>query len=470
MATKLIPLFMLMISMQHTFAQTETMYCDTLRKELNEAIESHDLWDIEYRYYKLLNACGVTEFEMEAVEQCFDMSHWSIAWRPDRSYQVTGMPETSIHWTDYYAVFNISGLMDDHPIKMEHNSFADFLEAVGVKREQLLREPVSIENYKVILIKLHDKQLVLRAADLEQLLVIHSDDEALGYAGAGMFIANYGDNRCEVYRVVNADTHPEMEKLISQPGQAISFPFSDHRNLVYVVDHSRENGRYSLYDHDGQAVFLQHDFIELGPTSRTIIAQKEGRYKLVDYELNTILDDAEYIFEVWKQGTPYYLYDAQDGKRHLYDKAGNIILSGKDYKTISINRTPYAIVRKDKEYGVIDFVTEAVWVPYQKERIHQLCPGFMTSFKDGVWTVFDEKHRQTASIKAHSLSIVADRGKVVLKASNEHGKEGAYDLFGNELLPQIYDAIEFKDLEGKLLVTSGQTQFKTDLNGNKLEN
>lgn len=452
---------------QNTFAQSD--YCTALQTEFKRSVEGHNTSEITFKYNKLVNACGVTEDEKTAVDEVFNESKYEISWRKDNSFEVIEFPDNEIDHSIYWENRNFDGLFDDDLIKQRHPNVYYLLESVGIDVKTLSGEPRFLFHYNAIWVPLQKGGVVLEMENLNPLFEIEADNIEMKYAGGGVFLVRQ-ENNCIAYQLFHDYNRTEIKKVVDKLGFSITtIPVKSDEAYIIVTSSGEDRILTSVYNNQGKPLLENQHNVVFNQLSRTIITSKGFDYQLFDYEMKAILPEAAYIFEVWKDDIPYYIYDDKDDKRHLCDIEGNVVLSGKDYKSITINQTPYAIVRKGKEYGVIDFVSQEILFPFQTERIHHLCPGFMAISKNGEITIFDEKNRITGTVKAQSLSALNTNGKIVLKVFGENGKEGMCDLFGNVLLPTQYDAVEYKELENKILVTQGQIQFYTDMNGKEIK-
>src|SRR5690606_10555092 len=131
--------------------------------------------EITYRYHKLLNTCGVSEDEKEAISEAFNEMKYEISWRADNSFYIISLPDPSIDWAIYEENVSFDHLFQDDPIREKYPTIEALLKEVQIDVAKLSREPRFLKYYNVIWVA-HDRGgVVLDMDSLQTLISIDQD-------------------------------------------------------------------------------------------------------------------------------------------------------------------------------------------------------------------------------------------------------------------------------------------------------
>lgn len=456
-----------MIISSTTHAQ-KSNYCDAVKEQFYQAVKNGYLSEIDYTYYKLLSICDVSLFETNQVAEAFGSKGYQLQMNPDLTYRVVGYTESIVNSNLDPITFD--QLEKNHPIRTKYTTVQDFLKSLQLDLDDLPLEPHFIPGLHAAWIHQYGGDKVVHI-DQNAILISHDGQNLpLEYGGNGLFVSNQ-ENRTWVYKIEPVDqTNVRVRKIIDEIGEATLINFDDKHSYIVVTDLQTEDydRNKTIYDSHGKPLERGLSQVILNPVSETLIIQKESNQKLVDKSLKTLFDNGFYIFEIVKNDVPYFIVEDHDDNRDIIDLKGKVILSSKEYSSININQTPYAIVRKNKLYGVIDYTTGKELIPYQNERIRQLRPGILYWKNENEFIISDENNQTLSRIQATNIAELHDGATLYIKAANDDKKLGIYTVFGEEILPMEYDEIAFKNqLGGRLQVKKGSEEFITDMKGKK---
>lgn len=440
-------------------------HCQRFRTELKTAFQNQDPTLIKLQYHKLLYACGVNSEDQKMVEQFYASKNVELGWKKDKSYQVY----TKQTLRTESGAFTFSELENNHPLRKKYSTEEQFLKASGLDKKQLAVGPFILTDYNAIFVYHDEGDWLLDATDFSVLISFENQQKNLDYVGKGIFLMNHPD-KCSVVALHKQNERPKIKTILSQQEgtvQVFSKSINDPQKYFSIVDDSKEKENVSLYNLEGKKLIDGQDGIELNPTTGMIILRKNWKFTLTDIHQKLIYENAGSITEMGKMEEPYYIINTSDGKRHVVNKAGEMIFSGTDYTSVMISDLPYAVVAKNGQDGVVDVRNGEVIIPFQQYSLQELYPGFFGYDNyQGLWTILDNTNTQIATIQSRRMRVL-NAGRLV--TSNTNRKMGVCDLFGNEILPQIYDDVQLHYMGDALELTTGGRKVLTDFDGKEIK-
>lgn len=442
--------------------------CNTYYERFLTAVKAGSLSEIEFQYGKLTRACGVSPTVMGMLAGSFENKGAVVHWLEDQSFRVEGLLNPEINLVEYDGMVTFERLPVTSPIRQKFSSLAACLRAINVDESNLALEPVFLPKYQVFWIKEYGKDQLIHEKTLKNLVVFKENNGGLNYGGNGLFFMNLQE-KTSVFSVRLQKEKPVVKNLLDVPGNARVFPVSTTKSYIVVENTMSESTSISLYSDEGVLLVKDLDLIVYNPLSTTFIFAKDNLGKLVNRKLETLVENAVYIEELINQDMSYFAYRNQADEIHVIDMHGKNRLAGAGFEIYQAPHPKYVLVEKENRFGAIDFATGNILVPFSSERIYELFPGFLTRMKDGNWEIFDEQATLLGTIPAVAIEPLTRQTNVLIKVLGENEKFGMYDLFGKQVLPAEYGAIEFDHSTQRIVVQSESELFYTDQYGNRIE-
>ena len=197
--------------------------------------------------------------------------------------------------------------------------------------------------------------------------------------------------------------------FIDREGNVVVEPAWDSgSNFINGYAYLRKDGLFTYADTTGR-ILSEPVFEEATPFNRfgTAVVKQDGKYRMVDTELNTVADLSEYNYINWRFDTDFAMWMCYSGKMM-------------------------------EEYGIPDYDNM------------------------GTYDILDAKGSKVASLNAgYNVTIIANQGIIFDRPYNhevygeEAGNTGMIDFEGNTVIPFQYETIEYTGQDDLYLTRSG---------------
>lgn len=443
-------------------------YINSLQNQLFHAIDQQSFSNADYLYHKYNNLTGSDAYTMGRMAGFLESKGFGFQWDKTRSYQLDYLPMDFIDWNQHYWVKTFEQLESSSDIRKKYKDVDDFYRKNDIDKSRLEQEPIFYPNIQMALLHYHDGIILINAIHGNVEIDYTEDFGEIHYAGGNLIHVRL-DEKSIFYNIKHNKGQYKAHKILELEGYAINMPRATNKSFITVSNYINQKTQVSLFDSDGKLIFKDYDQIMISPLSQTILLRKESQDELYDFNLKPIFKSANYIIEVWLKDKPYYIFDDKNFNRYLFDIKGKMLLDAKKYQSIYINQSPYALVQKNYQYGIIDPLTEELSVPFQEEPLEEIIPGFFMYKLGDKYKIIDDRNHSLFIIEAVSIQALNTRGKIYLAIRRANDAVGVYDLLGNEIIPIKYNAVQYLESENNFLIHSGKIQFKMDLNGNVID-
>lgn len=221
---------------------------------------------------------------------------------------------------------------------------------------------------------------------------------------------------------------------------------------TYDVDDTLGTYKTSAIDDNGQMLFTDYEKVEaidnydskqnIWFEKNVLRVSKEGKYGLIDFEGNVLLDcDYDKIESL--KGVEENFVISRNGKVGLVNSKGQIVINT-DYIQILVMKEGYKdeyIVKNESgKYGVVTTSGTAI-LPLEYEAVKYLgTSDIYAAKKDGVWNLVD-KNKQVVLTAANGEKYVYAKGENVIFSKD--GKYGVKSLTGDSIINPTYDYLEY---------------------------
>lgn len=184
-----------------------------------------------------------------------------------------------------------------------------------------------------------------------------------------------------------------------------------------------------------------------------IIAINDEKYGVINIDNEVVLSfEYDEIYNIHEYGE--YLRISKNNKFGLINTATAEIVVPMEYDGIEYSRNETAVAVKEGRFGVIDVTNKNV-VPFIYDSIMNCYDGFIV-YKDEMAGFINEKGSVVLPVEYYNISEVKDGFiTAVIEDKNGEHKYAVYDLNGEEIVPPIYDYIDYYATDKYMLVNKG---------------
>lgn len=176
--------------------------------------------------------------------------------------------------------------------------------------------------------------------------------------------------------------------------------------------------------------------------------------------------EAAYIRVINPHDYPIFIIEDNNAKKTLIDLNGNDVLDAIDYDQFFVNEMPNVLIMKSGLSGVYNILDKKWTIPLSKHILTELYSGFYAYQEDNTFIIIDANNNRLGSIKAQRIRPL-DQGKIWHLQSDN--RIGVMNIFGESIIPAIYDQIDVDYTNQILLLKKGNVNSKADMNGQYIQ-
>ncbi len=227
--------------------------------------------------------------------------------------------------------------------------------------------------------------------------------------------------------------------------------------LNYISDDritACKNDRYGMINIEQEEIIpFEYKYIDYINDNFIIAINDDEKYGVINID-NEVVLSFEYD-EIYNIHEYYgYLRVSKNNKFGLVNSANAEIVVPLEYESIEYTRNETAVAIKEGRFGVID-VRNKIVVPFIYDSIMNHYDGFAV-YKDELAGFINEEGSVILPVEFYNISEVKD-GYItaVINDENDEHKYAVYDLNGEEIVPPIYDYIDYYATDKYMLVNKG---------------
>ncbi|MEL7647354.1 MAG: WG repeat-containing protein [Sedimentibacter sp.] len=227
--------------------------------------------------------------------------------------------------------------------------------------------------------------------------------------------------------------------------------------LNYISDDriiACKNDKYGMMNIEKEEIIpFSYKYIDYINDNFIIAINDDDKYGVINLDNEVVLSfEYDEIYNIHEYGG--YLRISINNKFGLINTATAEIVVPLEYEGIEYSRNETAVAIMEGRYGVID-VTNKIVVPFIYDSIMNCYDGFIV-YKDEMAGFVNEEGNVILPVECYNISEVKDGyvTAVIEDKSGEH-KYAVYDLNGEEIVPPIYDYIDYYATDKYMLVNKG---------------
>jgi hypothetical protein len=227
--------------------------------------------------------------------------------------------------------------------------------------------------------------------------------------------------------------------------------------LNYISDDritACKNNKYGMMNIKQEEIILfRYKYIDYINDNFIIAINDDEKYGVINIDNEVVLSfEYDEIYNISESSR--YLRISKDNKFGLINSTTAEIVVPLEYDGIEYARNETAVAIKEGRYGVID-VTNKTVVPFIYDSIMNCYYGFIV-YKDEMAGFVNEEGNVVLPVECYNISEVKDGFiTAVIKDKNGEHKYAVYDINGEEIVPPIYDYINYYATDKYMLVNKG---------------
>lgn len=271
----------------------------------------------------------------------------------------------------------------------------------------------------------------------------------------------YPTNSEKYWLLINADSNLNYKfGLYDKYNEKEIIPVL-YDNLSYINDETiiarNGEGEGIININQKNIIPFKYNFIQYINDSFMIALNSDGKYGVINISNEEVLPfEYDEIHKVSESND--YCRLAKNNKSGLINTNNGIIVIPVEYESIYYVDKEYienelVVAQKDDKMGIIDVNNKEV-VPFIYERI-DLTGSCFEVYKDGLAGLLDNKGNEILPTEAIDIMDVAD-GFITAKVyvENYEHKYAVYNFKGEEIVPPIYDYIDYDASEKYMIVNN----------------